>query len=149
MAFSGRFDFTRYDPLDSYHRARLKLALSYEERSRLLDTTRDTFLYMLSVANTPGNITHESRVKLQDKAFETLRKRHSVTFPWNIAPDEASSGPTESEIEALRAEWIRIWGDPNDPKVAAEIQKVSDQLMSETKALKLQAARNKKIVGTR
>lgn len=134
--------------MDSYHRARLKLALRYEERTRLLDTSRDMLLYVLSVASTPGNITHESRVKLQDKAFETLRKRYSVTFPWDIESEETSRGPTEGEIEALRAEWVRIWGDPNDPKVAAAIQRTADALMSETRALKLRAAHDRKIAGT-
>ena len=145
VAFGGHFDFKRYDPTDSYHRARLKLAMDFEEQQRLLRCTQDMLLYTLSVASTPGNIKHESRVKLQDKAFDALQDRYNLEFPWDKR--ESKEHTSEAEAADLRQRWIDIWGDPNDPEVAARIKLVADSLMKSTNQLKLQAQRDTKTVG--
>lgn len=135
LFFDGRFDFKTYDPLDSYHRARLQLAIQYEDRRRLLTCSHDLMQYALLLALTPGNITHESRVKMQDQALTMLKQRHNLEFPWDR--QEAKQRTSEAEADALRQQWISIWGDPSDPEVAARIQKVADNLMRDSRLLQL------------
>jgi len=148
LAHKGTFDFRRYDPLDSYHKARLRLALNYEERQRFVEYQRDVLAYSLAVANTPGRLKHESRVRVQDRAFEALQSHYNLQFPWDRKKEAAGkSTTTDSEIKSLRDEWIRIWGDPNDPEVKAKIQRTADSLMKGTRAKALRDAQLRQTAG--
>ena len=148
LARRGTFDFTRYDPMDSYHKVRLQLALNFEERQRFIEYQRDVLAYALAVANTPGNIKHESRVRVHERAFDALQSHYNLQFPWDIKKQEpGKSSTTASEIKSMRDQWISIWGDPNDPEVAARIQRTADNLMKGTRAKQLRDAQRNQTAG--
>jgi hypothetical protein len=138
---SRAFDFQRYDPCDSYHRYRLRLLMRYEERLRYAKYQHATMLYIQAVANTPGKIEYKSREESHGRAFELLQTHYGQSFPWAAQTTDPRQTTTEDEAAKLRAAWVAIWGDPNDPEVAAKIARTADSLMRGTRELKMQAAR--------
>lgn len=124
LAVSGTFNFRDGDPRDHQWWRRLRLALNQIDAAHRLD---------LHKLNNDRVLACLSRSDLQPGAYDKLfslsvvegRKMLALLFPW-YTPQ--SLEPAQDMAVRMIEQWKRIWGDPNDPVVAAKIRLTAEAL---------------------
>lgn len=124
-ATRGAVDFTHADPTDRKWNSRLLLALYAIERENVekivsLNNARCVALLGNSA------LTKESFEKLREESEKLTVRVKSLLMPW-VETDKSSG--RDGAINRLTELWIKTWGDPKDPAVAARINATADALM--------------------
>lgn len=119
LVWQGCIDFTRFDPRDDADARRLEwLLLAAEE-------TRTERYFQESLRSTEGVLSRTSpdspRRQVLAENIVKLRKAYVRNLlPW-LNSDEAD----EVDLKDMRGQWVQAFGDPNDPAIAAEIERTA------------------------
>lgn len=118
----GRIDLRDAEPLDSRWWKKVLWTLDWvdrENQNRISDLKHRLHCSLLNY------LSGEKAVSLHwDQATEHIRRIIRNLFPY------LKGGTRREEIESMANQWKQIWGDPRDPKVAAEIQRTVEHLLS-------------------
>lgn len=118
---SGAVDFREMRPRDPGWWRRLNLiikGLEMEDESRVVEALRSHHLAMIS----SGALTEEDFSKYQKLAIEGFYRFLGTVRPWeSVDPEQLR----RDEYSKLRREYVRMFGDPNDP----EFQKKLDETL--------------------
>lgn len=129
-AASGAIDFAHADLLDPWWWRKVHIILDDLARQRVIEYTRTQFDRIRSLTSRP-NLTQESREKLADHSSRVSARLRSLWFPWKGSEDQQDERKTTAQ--RMYDAWVRIWGDPNDPKVAAAIDQTAASLRAADK----------------
>ena len=130
-ALRGMVDLRRHDPRDPDQRDRLVLAvreLQREELARVaeLEHAQATVELLIHASLQTGVDIIEKAWK---RAYEVLDRRRRLGMPW--LKTIASPAEDRSLQDGLREMWIREFGDPSDPGVAAGISATARALLAQ------------------
>ena len=121
----GRFDFSRFDPLDENHQLQLSVAMATLDQEIRTETLQvESQLYLL-LALAHQDASHRSRCAT--RGVDLVSKWRSNMAPWRYtSPEELTP---EAQMERLGKIWKANFGDHKDPAIAARIAALSKKLM--------------------
>jgi len=124
---SGRLDFCKADSNDLKWLIKEKLILDEIERERITDVYRTGCLLHASAAGASNKEIYEHHFKQADKRFKRITE---ILLPYvsksqQIAGSKAGIGETPEE---MRENWAKVFGNPDDPEVAARIKATIEEL---------------------
>lgn len=121
LAARRGLDFVRHDPTDPYARLWLRICVEHVRRQQahsalcaLHDDARAGLLHTIAHVSATGPISPATR----ELAHRLTTQRIRLLLPWS-----GEDNATEAR-DRLREEWIRVYGDPNDPAVKARMDAV-------------------------
>jgi hypothetical protein len=111
--------FTADERQEERWKLREELLLAEVERDIQVDLQQTLHLENVSAAQYSGG--NDIFEYYWGKARERFIRYSNLVLPY-------SKHSTVSTAQTLREAWTAAWGDPNDPEVAASIQRTSDYL---------------------
>ena len=124
-AARGVIDFSKARPSDSQWWRRTTILLDAIGKDDDEKIFRDVYNFHLALVSNSG-LTEESFKQEQEKAREVFYDLTGVLRPWDGLNSEERKA---REFSDLRQEYVRRFGDPNDPVVAAKLQEDIRQMM--------------------
>lgn len=115
------FDFVRHDPTDPYARLWLRICIEHARRQQVRGALAALhadaiagLLHTVATLSATGPVSPATR----EHAHKLTEQRIRLLLPWS-GEDNASEAR-----DKLRDEWVRVYGDPNDPAVKARMDAV-------------------------
>lgn len=130
-AAGGHIDFTKADLLDPQWYIRRNLLLDAAEAEWATDFIKCKLNKHLAIIQSP-----HYDADVINKNLESANKTLDLLFDVLIAEDVTEQQKQLSVAAQARASWVRAWGDPNDPKVAQNIDEVVAALRAQRAAAK-------------
>ncbi len=124
-------DLSWYDPLDWICRVRLEMAMHTADEELRLLVWQQMQTRNLAIATMPIDpTTAEMRNKYLKLADQAKQQIFEICLPWLVTKEEAEKALTtpESIYQGMYQQWVKVYGDPKDPAVAARIQQTADWL---------------------
>lgn len=118
-AARGLIDFRRRDPLCVLWRRHVDLILTELHEQQALEWTHCDYEYLLADWQRPLPRTPTGQHELQRRLQQTREQLFQQLQSYR--PDNEDSARPASLASELRAEWVREFGDPDDPAVRAQI----------------------------
>lgn len=120
----GRIDLRDADPYDWSWWKKVAWTLDWQEKENSNRIYQLKYLLHCSLLDywldkTTMDLHWDQAAKLQGRIANNL-------LPWL----RLGEGPTQEIISEMSDQWKLIWGDPQDPKVVAEINKTVEHLLS-------------------
>ncbi len=125
----GVVDFAAADLLDPRWWRHLGLMLDQLERRNLLDVQTASHQHCLAVYISSAE-DPKLQQQLQERSQQLVKQRLGMLFPWLL---EASSVDPRQAARAMAQTWRKVYGDPDDPKMAEKIRKTAEALRRGTK----------------
>jgi hypothetical protein len=123
---SGAVDYRHADSNSLKWLLHESLILDEIERhgiSRVIDARMRIYTGGMSVENPSGPVHRFYK----DAAEEELKTLRNLLFPYYAAESDSKTAAKKT-MDATRKRWVELFGDPADPKVAAELTQLVDKM---------------------
>lgn len=117
-------DLREYDPLDWFSRTRLELAMLEAGNTAQLAAWQQFQTFNLGLLAAAKD---ENKQSFLARALEADQHIRNLLQPW-LKTDTEPKATEATVYQGLRRSWVEAFGDPNDPAVAANIQRTADWL---------------------